>query len=136
MEEKNPKQGIRLDTWLWAVRLFKTRALSKDKCMRGHVRLEGQKIKASRKVVVGMVLEVKKEGFWRKFEVLDLLDKRVGAKLAIYYVKEVTEAALLKRYKEIASMPRPYSIKGERPTKKNRRELDKVRHLVEQSFNE
>ncbi len=119
-------ENVRFDTWLWAVRIFKTRSLATDKCKRGRVKVDGQNIKPSRKVQVGLSVSVKKEGVWREFEVLALLDKRVGAKLAVDYVKETTLEEVLEHYAVIRRLPVPQRYPGAgRPTKKERRDLER-----------
>jgi ribosome-associated heat shock protein Hsp15 len=121
-------QDVRVDRWLWSVRIFKTRAMATDKCKRGHVTINGQKVKASRKVKIGETLNVKKDGFARQFCVLGLISKRVGAKLAGECVKELTSEENLKTYAAIRRMPVPWRLRGTgRPTKKDRRELDRLK---------
>lgn len=117
---------VRIDLWLWAVRIFKTRSLATDKCKRGQVKIGGQKVKPSRKVCVGDIFDVKKDGFARQFRVLALVSKRVGAKLAVDYVEEVTSKEDLEQYEAIRRMPVPRRERGMgRPTKKDRRDLEK-----------
>ena len=121
-------QEVRIDLWLWSVRIFKTRAMATDKCKRGHVQLNGQKVKASRKVKIGETLNVKKDGCARQFRVLSLISKRVGAKLAVECVKELTSEEDLKTYEAIRRRPVPWRARGTgRPTKKDRRDLDRLK---------
>ena len=130
-------ESVRFDVWLWAVRIFKTRTLAADKCRRGHVKVEKQGVKPSRKVQVGMKLSVKKDGVWREFLVLGLLSKRMSAKIVIDFVRETTPLELLERYRKIRSLPVPRRAKGTgRPTKKERRNLEKVSNPLNQSKEE
>ncbi|OED37102.1 hypothetical protein AB834_02105 [PVC group bacterium (ex Bugula neritina AB1)] len=123
----NSDLDVRFDTWLHAVRIFKTRKIANDACKRGHVKVQGNSVKPFRKVTVGLEIEVKKEGLWRNFLVLGLLEKRVAYKIAVDYVKETTPTETLEKYKAIKSVKLPRRERGSgRPTKKERREIDKV----------
>jgi len=114
----------RVDRWLWAVRLYKTRSLATDACRGGHVRVNDRPAKAASVVRVGDTVSIRLHGRDRVFEVVELLDKRVGAPIA--------EAA----YVDHSPPPPPRDFVGPgfviepsrgRPTKKDRRELDRFR---------
>ena len=78
-----PTSGkVRLDAWLWAVRIYKTRSAATTACRAGHVRLNGDPVKASQAVVSGDRIRVRKDGFDRDLEVSGLISKRVGAPVA------------------------------------------------------
>ena len=115
----------RLDKWLWAARIFKTRSIAADACKNGRISIGGVKQKASNMVKVGDVIEVRKPPITYSFKVLQAIQNRVGAKL----VPEVLENVTAKEQLELLEMNRISGFVGRargtgRPTKKERRELD------------
>lgn len=125
-ENQTPQEGpqsVRLDAWLWAVRLYKTRSSATTACRAGHVRLNDQPVKASQALRVGDVVKVRTPGWERVFEVIKLLTKRVGAPVArtCYVDHSPPRPTALS-----APVPRREPGAG-RPTKKERRELEKLR---------
>ena len=115
----------RLDKWLWAARIFKTRSIAADACKNGRISIGGVKQKASKIVKVGDVIEVRKPPITYSFKVLQAIQNRVGAKL----VPEVLENVTAKEQLELLEMNRISGFVGRargtgRPTKKERRELD------------
>ncbi|MBK8549443.1 MAG: RNA-binding S4 domain-containing protein [Saprospiraceae bacterium] len=118
---------VRVDKWLWAVRLFKSRSLSTDTVKSGKVKLAGKTIKASFHVNIGDVLEVKKNGFLLQIKVDKKIDKRVSAPLAAECFTDLTPAEELNKYMDwfVGKGKTEYRDKGDgRPTKKERREID------------
>jgi ribosome-associated heat shock protein Hsp15 len=117
----------RIDKYLWAVRIFKTRALASEACKKGKVMINDMSVKPSRSLKPGEVITVKKVPVLYSYEVLDPLQKRVGAKLVELYMKDVTPQEELDKLK----MQDDFFIKRERgagrPTKKERRTLDKLK---------
>ena len=118
-------EEVRVDKWLWAVRIFKTRSIATDACKKGRVSIAGTSVKPSRLVQRGEVISVRKPPIEYSFRVLDLLGYRVGAKLVPQYMENVTPAS---QY-EILELQRISGFvdraKGlGRPTKKDRRDLD------------
>ncbi len=114
----------RIDKWLWAVRLFKTRSVATQACRAGRVKVDGLAVKPSREVHEGMVIQVQTGPIQREVKVLGPIDKRVGAKLVSQHMEDMTpeeEYQKLEIARQQAGM-RPFR-KG-RPTKKERRELD------------
>jgi ribosome-associated heat shock protein Hsp15 len=123
---ETPAISVRLDKWLWAVRVYKTRGQAADACRHGHIAISDQKAKASRDVRIGEVLVVLKDNITRTFKVLQLLDRRVSAKLAREFVEDQTPAAELEKLRQPAFRPIGIRPKGTgRPTKKERRLLDR-----------
>lgn len=115
----------RLDKYLWSVRLYKTRSQASDACKKGHIFVNEITSKPSKEVKVGDVITVRKHGIRFEYEVLDLLEKRVGAKLVENFMKEVTPLEEIERFKMIQLAQKEYRAKGEgRPTKRDRREID------------
>ena len=115
----------RLDKWLWATRIFKTRSIAADACKNGRITIGGVKQKASKMVKEGDVVEVRKPPITYSFKVLKAIQNRVGAKL----VPEVLENVTAKEQLELLEMNRISGFVDRargtgRPTKKERRELD------------
>ena len=81
---------VRIDKWLWAVRIFKTRTIASDAIKMGRVTIGGQKVKPSRNVKVGEVIDVKKPPITYSFKVLALAENRMGAKLVPGFMENVT----------------------------------------------
>lgn len=115
----------RLDKWLWAARIFKTRTIAADACKNGRISIAGVKQKASKMIKEGDVIEVRKPPITYSFKVLKAIQNRVGAKL----VPEVLENVTPKEQLELLEMNRISGFVGRargtgRPTKKERRDLD------------
>ena len=131
MAEKNELEQVRLDRWLFAVRLFRTRSLAAKAIASGRVKMDGHAVKAHRPVRVGDEIYYRDHGRTLKIEVVALLEKRVGAAEArpCYNLVEDPDLQpevreMVKVYRELArSTPKP---KG-RPTKKDRRQLQKLK---------
>lgn len=122
----------RIDKWLWAARIFKTRSLAADECKNGRVSIKGVKQKPSKMIKEGDVIEVKKGPIVYSFKVLKAIQNRVGAKL----VPEVLENLTTKEQLELLEMNRISGFVGRargtgRPTKKERRDLDE---FIEPAF--
>jgi ribosome-associated heat shock protein Hsp15 len=118
---------VRVDKWLWAVRIFKSRSKASDACRSGKVKIGDQVLKASHEISVGNLLQVRKEGFNLSYKVLDLIDKRVSATLAAPCYENLTPAEELNKYKDwfIGKSAAERRLRGTgRPTKRERRELD------------
>ena len=115
----------RLDKWLWAARIYKTRTLAADACKNGRVTINGAQAKPSRVVKVGDEVGVKKSPITYTFRVKQAIEKRVGAKLLPDVLENITSA---QQY-ELLEMSRISGFVGRargtgRPTKKERRALD------------
>ena len=123
----------RIDKWLWAVRLYKTRSMATDACRRGQVSMNGVNMKPSKVVKEGDVVSVRKPPITYTFRVLKAVGSRVGAKL----VPEMFENITPKEQYDILEMNRISSFANRmrgtgRPTKKERRDLDEF--LGEENF--
>ena len=115
----------RIDKWLWAARIFKTRSIAADACKNGRVTLNGVNLKPSRTIKEGDVVSVKKPPVTYSFKVLKAIEQRVGAKLLPEIYENVTDP---KQY-ELLEMSRISGFIDRahgtgRPTKKERRALD------------
>lgn len=120
-------EKVRIDKWLWSVRIFKSRTIATDACKEGKVKLNGISAKSSQLIQVGDQLEVKKEGFNMQYKVLNLIEKRVGAPIAQACYEDLTPAEELNKYKDwfVGKAGAEYREKGAgRPTKKERRVID------------
>ena len=118
-------EGVRIDKWLWAVRLFKTRSQASEDCRKGKVMIGGMPVKPSRELKIGETIQLKRPPITRSYKVLALTENRMGAKLVPEFVAETTPAAEL----EILEMQKNMSFFNRergtgRPTKKERRDLD------------
>ncbi len=119
------KDEIRIDKWLWAVRLFKTRTLAAEACKKGKVIIENLPAKASRNIKIGEIIQIKKTPVIYSFKVIAFPSSRLGAKLVSEYMENVTspdQYEILELSKTSGFIDRE---KGTgRPTKKDRRALD------------
>lgn len=115
----------RIDKWLWAARIYKTRTIAADACKKGRITINGAQAKPSRMIKPGDVINVKKSPITYSFKVLQAIEKRVGAKLVSEIMENVTspeQYELLEMSKISGFIDR---AKGTgRPTKKDRRSLD------------
>ena len=119
------KIEARIDKWLWAVRVFKTRTIAADACKKGRVMMGGVQVKPSRVVRPGDVVDVKKPPITYSFKVLQAIENRVGAKLVPEVMENVTSADQyeLLEMNRISGFVNRQRGTG-RPTKKERRALD------------
>lgn len=120
-------ESVRVDKWLWAVRIFKSRTLATKMVKSGKVKINQEKIKASSNVQVGDHILVSKNGYNFEFLVKGILGKRVGAPIAVEYYEDLTPESELQKFKDgyIGKAPVENREKGAgRPTKKDRREID------------
>lgn len=113
--------AARVDSWLWAIRVYKTRSAATTACRAGHVRVNGDKVKAAQQIRLGDELRIRIAGFDRILIVRQLLVKRVGAPVAALAYEDRTperepQAALGLRDRGAG-----------RPTKRERRDIDKLR---------
>ncbi|HMU71663.1 MAG TPA: RNA-binding S4 domain-containing protein [Ferruginibacter sp.] len=120
------KEKIRLDKYLWAIRLFKTRSQAAEACDKGKVKQNRESVKASRVVKVGDEYEVKTENKRWLIQVAALLDHRVQYKEAITYYTDITPSEEIERIRfQAASFHTGKRLsKQGRPTKKDKRDLD------------
>ena len=122
----SPKEKLRLDKYLWAIRMFKTRTMAATACEKGKVKFNGLQAKASRTVRVGDEYEVKTEAKRWRIKVSSLLEKRVQHAEAIKYYIDITPAEEIQRlqYQASAFHTGKRQSKIGRPTKKERRDMD------------
>ena len=123
---------MRIDKFLWCVRIYKTRSLAAQQCKLEKIRMHGEICKPSRELKVGDILEVRKGPITFRYQVLSFPKTRVGAKLVPTYAVEVTtneERQKLEMLKVQMKLERPRGLG--RPTKKERRDLDDYVYLLE-----
>ena len=122
-------EPIRIDKYLWAVRLYKTRSLATEACRCGHVRLGGQPVKASHEIKVGEVYEVSIEQLHKVIEVTQLLGNRVGAKLVENYMADRTPQEEYERIQIVRQYAFEKCDRGAgRPTKRERRDIEEFKY--------
>ncbi len=116
---------LRIDKWLWAVRLFKTRNKASEACRLGKVKINDLKIKPSREVKIGEIITIQIGLLTKTIQVKDLLENRVSAKLAANYADDLTPVEEIQRFRDIRNKDFELSDKGiGRPTKRQRREIE------------
>ena len=116
--------AVRIDKYLWAVRIYKTRSLAAEACKKGKVSMDDMPAKPSRTVTAGDIIQVKKMPVVYSYRVVDPIEKRVSAKIVDNFVEDVTPPDELDKLK----MKDDFFVKRDRgtgrPTKKERRLLD------------
>lgn len=118
-------EEVRVDKWLWAVRIFKTRTIAADACKKGRVAIENVSVKPSRSIRIGDIIDVKKPPITFSLKVLALADKRMSAKLVPQFMENITppdQYELLELNKLSGFVDRQRGTG--RPTKKERRDLE------------
>jgi len=123
--------AIRIDQWLWAARLFKTRTLANQACRGGRVQVTGKTVKPAHPLQPGEIVCIKQPPIVRQYRVKNLAVKRVSAVLARELVEEITSAADLEKLalarRDPLGLIFAHRERGSgRPTKKERRELEKL----------
>lgn len=127
-DKEKEMEEVRVDKWLWAMRVFKTRTIATDACKKGRVTMNGVAVKPSRAIKVGDVIDVKKPPITYTFRVKALTGNRLGAKLVPEYLENITAPS---QY-ELLEMTRISGFvdrrKGlGRPTKREGRELSRFK---------
>lgn len=123
---------VRIDKWLWSVRLFKSRSMATDACKSGKIKLKGTSLKPSFLITTGEIIEVKKNGFNLIFKVNHIIEKRVSATLAAPCFDDLTPLDELNKYKDwfVGKSGTEFREKGDgRPTKKERRDIDDFKDM-------
>ncbi|MCF8362886.1 MAG: RNA-binding S4 domain-containing protein [Prolixibacteraceae bacterium] len=119
--------SVRIDKWLWAVRVYKTRSQASEACRKGRVEIDGVSVKPSREIKRGEVIKVRKNPVTYHYKALELSEKRMGAKLVPEYMEDITPAENLEVLEMQNLMSGTGRNKGKgRPTKKERRDIDRL----------
>lgn len=118
---------IRIDKFLWSVRIYKTRSLATSEVKKGRVEINNQVAKPSSNVKLNDFITVKKDGITYTYKVLDLLEKRVGAKIAAEYILDITPEEEIEKKKQLQILHKSYrqTLQGGKPSKKDKRDLRK-----------
>jgi len=121
--------SVRLDKWLWAARFYKTRSLAARACELGRVRASGQPVKPARDVHVGDMLQVKNDSGEFQIEILGLSDLRGPAPVAqtLYRETEASRELRTRLAEQRRAMPRFETTRSGKPSKRDRREIDRLR---------
>jgi ribosome-associated heat shock protein Hsp15 len=119
------KEKLRIDKYLWSIRLFKTRTLASDACKAGRVKLDGNNVKPSHEVKVGEVYQIAKGPDRKIIRVTGLLESRTDAKTAVSFYEDITPVEQTPAFKSMFHAPVLKRDRGTgRPTKRDRREID------------
>jgi len=119
-------KDVRVDKWLWATRVFKTRTIATEACKKGRVSIGGMNVKPSRPLKVGEIVDVRKPPVTYSFRVKALAENRMGAKLVPEYLENVTPASQMELLEMVRISGFINRQKGlGRPTKKEGRELSR-----------
>ena len=121
------EEPIRIDKYLWSVRIYATRSLATEECKKGRVTIGGVAVKPSRVVKTGETILVRKNPVTYTYRVVELLGKRVGAKMVPIYLEDLTSAEELRKLDPTQGGALFMRDRGAgRPTKKDRRDIDRV----------
>jgi ribosome-associated heat shock protein Hsp15 len=119
------EKGIRIDKWLWAVRIFKTRSLASEACRSGKVKILGQVIKPSHEVKSGEVIAIAFPPIVRTVKVIELTANRMSAKLVPGFMEDLTPESEYQKLKHDHPLNFEFRERGiGRPTKRERREIE------------
>jgi ribosome-associated heat shock protein Hsp15 len=125
------EEGVRIDKWLWCVRVFKTRNQATIACRSGKVRISDHPVKPSREVKVGEVITVILESLKRSVKVLASVENRVGARLVEQFMEDLTPQEEYQKLKLRKNAGFGYRLRGlGSPTKKDRREIDVLKKYL------
>jgi len=121
--------SLRIDKWLWEVRLFKTRSQATDACKAGKIKIDGQNVKPAKDIRVGDIITVSLNPLFKTVKVKQFPKSRLGAKLVLDYMEDLTLQSEYDRVKLIEATNAEYRDRGAgRPTKKSRRVIDKLKN--------
>jgi len=124
------EENLRVDKWLWAVRLYKTRSMASDACRKNQITINGVDVKPSRLLKVGEEVEVRKPPITRKYKVLGLLGKRQSATVVQDFLEDITPKEELEQQEMMRYVKGVHRDKGDgRPTKKDRRDMDRFKTI-------
>lgn len=119
------EEGVRIDKWLWGVRVFKTRSQATLACRSGKVRISDQPVKPSREVKAGEVITISLDSLKRSVKVLAPVENRVGAKLVEQFMEDLTPQEEYQKLRLRKDTGFGYRLRGlGRPTKKQRRKIE------------
>jgi ribosome-associated heat shock protein Hsp15 len=124
--------AVRIDKYLWSVRIYKTRSIATEECKHSHVLVNGNCVKPSYNIKVGDIIQIKASPILKSYKVIGILDKRVSAVLSTQYIADITPEEEFNKLAFIQNNRKSAFVKHEkglgRPTKKDRREIDKFKN--------
>jgi ribosome-associated heat shock protein Hsp15 len=125
--EPKQVQEVRIDKWLHAVRIFKTRSLAVDACAAGKIKINETRIKASRIVRPGDIISIQIGPMRKEVRIIACIEKRISASLVPNYMEDLTSPDEIERVKNMQLIPSVVRERGSgRPTKRDRRDLDRL----------
>ena len=120
--------SVRIDKWLWAIRVFKTRTLATEACKGGRVKMDGQNVKASREIKEGDVIDIQQGIIKKTFRVKVAAKNRVSAKLVPDLAEDLTPPEELEKQQMLRQLNHEKRDRGVgRPTKRDRRDIDSLK---------
>ena len=126
---KEDTGDIRIDKWLWAVRVYKTRTLASDACKAGKVKIDGQSVKPSRELKPGDEIAIQMGIYIKTVKVLKLIHNRVSAQLVPQFMEDLTAESEYEKLKVQHEMKTEFRPRGlGRPTKRQRRLIDRLKN--------
>lgn len=126
--ETTENKAVRIDKFLYAVRLFKTRSLASQECLKGRISVNGVQVKPSRMIAAGEIINIKRPPVILSFRVIATLENRIGARLVSNYIEDLTPEEEKMKLELKPSFASGFREKGSgRPTKKERRSIDRLR---------
>ena len=128
---------MRIDKYLWCIRVFKTRSIATTACKKGQIKIDAKSVKPSRDIFGGELLVIRKNQINYQIKALSLPESRVGAKLLDQYRKDVTPKEAFEKTELLKFAKDYYRKKGTgRPTKKDRRDIDNYQEEDEEGTTE
>ena len=122
------KHTTRIDKWLWAVRIFKTRAMASEACAGRKIKIDGTAVKGSRNIKKNDIVQVRKGVVKYLYKVRQIAEKRMGAQLVPEFLEDITPKEELTKLESAQKQPLQTREKGQgRPTKRERRMMDKLK---------
>jgi len=126
-DDMGDKQNIRIDKFLWSVRIYKTRSIASDECRKGRIFINDAQVKPSRTVLKDEIIVVKKPPVIFSYKVIEPIENRVSAKLVGQFIEDLTPAEEKAKLDIRQSVGIVFRDKGTgRPTKKERRLIDRI----------
>ena len=122
---------VRIDKYLWSVRVFKSRSMASDACNGGKVKVDGVSCKPSREIKPGETITIKMNGIERVFKVVALLDKRVAAPLVPEFCSDLTPQSEFDKQKMLHAKFEFRDPGSGRPTKKDYREIEQLKYYFD-----
>lgn len=131
-KSKSMERGIRIDKWLWAVRIFKTRSLAADACRSGKVKIHGQAVKPSHEIKIDEIIAISLVPIIKTVKVVAIISNRVSAKLVAGFMEDLTPGEEYRKLKRMHGMDFEFRERGQgRPTKRERREIEFLKKYLD-----